>query len=58
MFRAYLLEWYSSLKSGYLNAEPCYIVNFYKSVSKKATTSMEEMNCKVYIYIPLMNNTQ
>jgi len=52
MFRAYLLEWYSSLKSGYLNAEPCCIVNFYKSVSKKAPTLMEEMNCEVYI--PLM----
>jgi len=26
----------------------------YKSVSKKAPTFMEEMNCEVYIYIPLM----
>jgi len=28
----------------------------YKSMSKKASTFMEEMNCEVYIYIPLMRN--
>jgi len=27
---------------------------FYKSMSKKAPTFMEEMNCELYIYISLM----
>jgi len=49
MFRAYLLEWYNSLKSGYLNAEPCCIVNFYKFVSKKALTFKEEINCNTLL---------
>jgi len=31
------------------------VYKLYKSVSKKAPTFMEEMNCE--LYIPLMNNT-